>query len=100
MKTPSASSSTVCNSNTWVNVPDGTYNVVWDGIMCAIPFHDGDAVFEVDGENFTGINTGIATVFGKMARVNRNSVEKNKKCNYDGSIDGDKLTLIQKEMVM
>ena len=99
MKTPSASSSTVCNSNKWVNVPDGTYKVIWDGLFCGIPFHDGDIVFEVDGENFTGINTGIATVYGKMARVNRNNVEKNKLANYDGSIDGDKLVLIDKELV-
>ena len=100
MKTPSASSATVCNSNTWVDVPDGTYKIIWDGIMCALPFCDGDVVFEVDSENLTGINTGIATVYGKMARVNRNNAEKNRNCNYDGSIDGDRLTLIEKDMVM
>lgn len=99
MKTPLASSATVCNSNTWVNVPDGTYNIIWDGIMCGIPFYDEDVVFEVDSENFTGINTGIATVYGKMARVNRNNTQKNKDANYDGSIDGDKLILIDKELV-
>lgn len=100
MNTPKASSSTVANSLTWVDACNGKYNGVWDGLKFAIPCLDKDIIFEVDGENLSGINTAVATVFGKMARVNRNTAFQNKKANYDGTIDGDKLTLVEKERVM
>jgi hypothetical protein len=101
MKTPSASTTKVSNSVTWVNVPDGKYNCIWDGLYCGIPMCGNENIlFEVDGENFTGINTAVATVYAKMARVNRNNTEANSKANYDGSIDGNVLTVIDKEMVV
>lgn len=92
-----ASSSKVSNSVTWVNLPDGKYECIWNGFYAAVPLcGDENILFEVDGENLTGINTGIATVYGKMARVNRNNTTQDKKANYYGTIDCNKVVVFDK----
>ena len=74
-----------------------TYNYkgIWDGLFCAIPMIEKDFVFEVETENQTGENTCIVTVFQDTAIVRRK-----RDASYDGTIDGDKLTLFEKDMVM
>jgi len=101
--TPQAASETVTNSVTWndVNIEDGLYYIIWDGDKCAIPLGEGqDFIFEVETENFGEITTGVALVYDKMARVNRNNSEKDKKANYNGTIVNGKLNLVDKERVM
>ncbi len=96
-----AASETVTNSVTWndVNIENGEYFGIWDSFRVAIPFEKEDYIFEVESENCGEITTCLVYVYDKMARVNRNKTELNKKANYDGSITNEKLTLINKKEV-
>jgi len=100
--TPQAASETVTNSVTWydVDLKDGVYYGIWEAGWFAIPFEDGeDMIFAVESENYGEITTAKAQVYGKMARINRNTTEQDKKVNYNGSIVNGKLTLVNKEKV-